>query len=251
MIQMLIDHCNRLIRARRFRIPYIRRRSFRVPFRIVINSKLIALDCPPENGIGSDFLTCFVDDEYGLGCVGHPIYSILDLGANVGFFSMAARSFFPLATIHAYEPNPRSLEYCHKNVAQLDIVVHGEALGSQAGEVFIQDESDSNQVRTSINANSADSLAVPQITLGTAINRLGYDYVDLIKIDCEGAEWDLFTDPEPWKQIRFLRMEYHLWGLRRYEEVVSALSGLNFRITLHRSAGEWGTVWAENTSLRL
>lgn len=53
----------------------------------------------------------------------------------------------------------------------------------------------------------------------------------------------MFEEPEPWKAIRHLRMEYHLIGGRRFADVQSRLSVLGFEISHHDPAGGWGTLW--------
>ena len=63
------------------------------------------LSFPDEVGVVNDFLSIFLDDDYRLDRVKWPVGTVLDIGANLGFFSIAARNAFPEATIHAYEPN--------------------------------------------------------------------------------------------------------------------------------------------------
>jgi len=50
-------------------------------------------------------LQCFPDDA-----------SIFDVGANVGFFSLCFKSWFPKMTIHAFEPVPFNYEYLQNNL---------------------------------------------------------------------------------------------------------------------------------------
>lgn len=201
------------------------------------------LAAPGEQGAVSDCFTCFIEDEYGLGEVAPEVRTILDIGANLGFFSMAARSYFPAARIHAYEPNPRALAFATRNAATADFTLFGEAVGATAGSVSIEDTGDSNQARTI--AASGNGAQVAKVALSTAVERLG-GHVDLAKIDCEGAEWELFTVPRAWEGIRCLRMEYHLWGQHSFGDVESALHNLGFQITRHTPSGEWGLVWARN-----
>lgn len=249
MLSKLSDHLRRVVNAQRFRIRFLRRSSFQVPSAVKIGHAMVPLDIPAEKGATYDFLTCFVDDEYGLTDLPCAPKTILDVGANIGFFSMAARSFCPQALIHAYEPNARALGFCKRNLQDLGIVVFGEALGSRDGQVFIDDVGDSNQARVSAAPGISNSIAVRQVTLATAIERFGSNCIDLLKLDCEGAEWDLFSDVESWRRVKYLRMEYHLWGSRSYGDVAKALATIGFNITFHRPAGEWGTVWAENSRL--
>jgi FkbM family methyltransferase len=47
-------------------------------------------------------------------------------------------------------------------------------------------------------------------SLASAVEALGG--ADLLKLDCEGAEWDLFETVDVWRRIAAITMEYHLWG---------------------------------------
>lgn len=51
------------------------------------------------------FFSIFLDDDYFIDRITRPVSTVLDIGANIGFFSIAARKSFPQATIHSYEPN--------------------------------------------------------------------------------------------------------------------------------------------------
>lgn len=243
LICRIVDHLRRIRNARRLGIPFYRRAAFRLPSHLRVRGRDVPLAYPSEAGVRTDFVTCLIDDEYGLwGPVDAATRTIVDIGANMGFFCMAARARFPQATIHAYEPNPRVAPYLADNGRSADVVVFTEAVGSARGFVRIEDNSDSNQARTHI----ADSdTGVQQVSLGDVVERLG-GRIDLAKIDCEGAEWDLFSAPAPWIQIREVRMEYHLWGTRKFAEVEDALLRLGFEIHKHHPSGEWGTIWATN-----
>lgn len=238
-----LNHLRRMGNARYFRVPFLRRGSFQMPTRININGNMVELAHPAEPGIVNDFLTCFIEDEYGLGKVAKPVGSILDIGANVGFFSIAARSRFPAAQIHAYEPNPRIQSYLTRNAETVQFNVFPEAVGATEGTVSLVDASDSNQARTSAEAKTGAE--VRQVAFAEVVERLG-GKIDLAKIDCEGAEWGLFTAPEPWSKIRLVRMEYHLWGAHPFDELEKKFTELGFDIVHHESSGEWGTVWCEN-----
>jgi len=245
LIKKLHAHLRRLRNARHFGVRFVRRGSFRLPERVKLNGGFVNLSSPNENGARTDFLMCLLDDGYGLAGIQDQPATILDIGANIGFFALAARSFFPSATIHCYEPNPKILPYLEKNAAASGAQVFREAVGAGVGTVFLEERGDSNQART---AGATTGLAVPQIGLATAVERLN-GKIDLAKIDCEGAEWEMFKDPEPWKAIRHLRMEYHLIGGRRFADVESRLTTLGFEISQHDPAGGWGTVWARGQEL--
>jgi FkbM family methyltransferase len=242
ILRQLIKHAKRVANARRFGIRFMRRGTFELPEAISLNGKRVPLASPEEHGAKIDALACFVNDEYGLSSFRYAPRTILDIGANLGFFSMAARGYFPDATIHAYEPNPRIHSYVRANAASADFRLFPEAVGSANGEVFMVDPGDSNQAAV---ATSGAGAEVPQTSFRNAIHRLG-GKVDLAKIDCEGAEWELFGCFDEWTKIRSLRIEYHLLSKWTFDDVVDRVCNqLRFRLLHHVSSGQWGTIWAE------
>jgi hypothetical protein len=73
MIKRILAHIQRLSRARRFRVPFYRRANFRIPSIVRIHDRTVTVASPGEHGAASDFVTCFIDDEYGLGELNDPI----------------------------------------------------------------------------------------------------------------------------------------------------------------------------------
>jgi FkbM family methyltransferase len=241
-MKSVAGHIRRMANARRYGIDFVRRRNFAVPAHIRIGSRRVAISYPAEDGVRNDFLTCFLDDEYGLRHVRGPVRTVLDIGSNVGFFAMSARARFPEAIVHAYEPNPRILPFLKANTAECRVEVFADAVGDRDGIVNVIVSGDSNQTRVSTSAGISEESAA-LVPLSTAVRRLG-GLVDVAKIDAEGAEWEMFSDATAWKGIRQVRMEYHLWGQRSYPEVAASLDKLDFDIEHHVASGEWGTVWA-------
>lgn len=210
-----------------------------MPQKVNVAGKSIPLQYPPDHGVSSDFLACCIRNDYGLRQRLSSVRTILDIGANVGFFSIAARSSYPQATIHAYEPNPRVLAFLKANTAQLGIGIYPEAVGAHNGHVSMVESGDSNQART---LSTGDD-AITQVSLDTAIERLG-GTVDLLKLDCEGAEWDMFRSANPWLHIRNIRMEYHLFHGETVRDVEQSLSSLGFETTHWQQDSGFGIVWA-------
>ena len=240
IFKKIVAHCRRISNARRLGIPFTRRASFRIPARMKLGADFVDVHSNGEHGARIDFLMCLIEDGYGLDALKETPFTILDIGANQGFFALTAGSFFPNATIHCYEPNPRILSVLEQNAALVRAEVFREAVGSSERTVFLEESGDSNQSRTT---SVASGVAVSQVSLRMAVERLG-GRVDLAKIDCEGAEWEMFEHSGPWKAIRHLRMEYHLIGGRRFDDVNSRLAELGFDILQHQPSGGWGTVWA-------
>jgi hypothetical protein len=134
--------------AQRLGLSYFRTSSFHLPEKIDFNGNSINLDYPDEKGIFIDFLSIFLDDDYGLTKFRkNKISKIIDIGANVGFFSLASKFFFPNSEIHAYEPNLDLKRYLVYNFSQLNIELHTQAVGVKSGSVKLDLIGESNQTR--------------------------------------------------------------------------------------------------------
>ena len=226
----------------RFGVFFILPRWFRMPKRVRVAKRSIDLVFPDEDGVEAAFIECFLRNAYGLGRRAGAVLTIVDVGANVGFFSLAARDFYPGATIHAYEPNPRILPFLRANVAELDVHVHFEAVGGRDGFVTMIDVGPSDQART--RASEGGVGAVRQAGIATVVDRVG-GAVDLLKLDCEGAEWEILTPNDCWKAVRNIRLEYHLSDGQTVEQARKALAGIGFKvIRLREHSAEAGVIWA-------
>jgi FkbM family methyltransferase len=236
-----IGFFRRILNAVCFRVLFIRRACFRPPKKIWLGNRFIFPAFPREHGTTEDFLGCFIQDQYGLSIIQEKIKTVLDIGANVGFFALAARRFFPKATIHSYEPNPRILDYLEKNARSGGFQFFPEALGFQEGFVKMLDDSDSNQAQ----AQECSDGVIKKVPLSLALERLS-GTIDLAKIDCEGGEWEIFRDSGSLKKIHRVRMEYHLLGSHKIDEVYQILENNSFEIEKLEPNNGYGILWGRN-----
>lgn len=124
-----------------------------------------------------------------------PEMVFLDIGANVGEFTLAAAKLLDRGRVIAFEPHPniyrqlgRSVELNNYN----NVSLFNLALGKKSGELELYGPSDAHNegmyslikgaVRTEIVAK------VPIETLDEIVERESLERVDFIKIDVEGAE---------------------------------------------------------------
>jgi FkbM family methyltransferase len=166
------------------------------------------------------------------------VRTVLDIGANIGLFAIAARHHFPVSTIHCYEPNPVLEKHLARHCSAIDARYHREAVGFKAAMVSLQLGHGSLH---SVTEQRSDS-TISQIAFADAVNKMGV--VDVLKLDCEGAEWDIFSDPSPWTKVRNLCMEYHLWAKPNSttQSVERALRNLGFEqiVTCPSDNDPWG-----------
>lgn len=222
---------------------YFLRSAHRNLTRIKVGRQFVKISIPPgeEKAMSFEINNIFYNDCYGLQKISGDVSRILDVGGNVGLFSLAARSHFPRAQIHSYEPNPGVQGHLLKNTKGLLIKVHPEAIGANEGWI----QMNSNGASLFATAVSSAKGTIKKTSVAEALDRLG-GTVDLLKLDCEGAEWELLDSPEIWRSVKWLTMEYHLWANPGMEvpEMVRQIRKLGFRITHLSEESEWGIVQA-------
>src|SRR5919198_5943295 len=145
---------------------------------------------------------------------------VVDVGANIGVWSVLSAQRG--ARVRAYEPHPGTFEYLRRNGGDRGVVCHQAAVVGRrppSGTVplFLDPAHDTRhsvlgrEQRT--DEPLGDSVDVPAATLADAIG----EGCDLLKLDCEGAEFELI-DATPTET------------LRRAERIVAELHGTGDRI---------------------
>lgn len=229
LLTRLVSFGKRRLAARRLNVPFTRAASFALPASVRLDGRDVPILLPEEHGVRAAFVELLLDDCYGLRRLvrrRESVATILDVGANVGLFGLAARVAFPDATIHCYEPNAALEPYlAHQaKVARCEYFL--EAVGREAGCVSL-DVDIAESVHTSSRADSNG--VIPQVALRTALDRIGGS-ADLVKMDCEGAEWEMLEDVAAWRRVRFLSLEYHLERGDPHDRIATALTKAGFTI---------------------
>jgi FkbM family methyltransferase len=129
------------------------------------------------------------DDPYQLRQVPKDVRTVLDIGGNVGLFAILARHFLPNAIIHCYEPNPGLKSVIEANTSNLQIQVFNEGVGRHASKATMDRGGPTLEGATV----ESDDGNITITAIANAISRLG-GTVDLLKMDCEGAEWPILDD---------------------------------------------------------
>jgi FkbM family methyltransferase len=229
----------RRYRARRLGIEFRRAANWTVPGEMFVRGKRWAISAPDDNGTKNAFLEIFLDDCYGIESIGHPVRTVLDIGAHAGFFSMHARNTYPDAIIHAYEPNPNMKRFLKHQSGIGGFTYFLEAVGNKDGMVRLDID-----VKESVHTRCRQGGDIPQVAFRTCILRLG-GRVDLLKLDCEGAEWGILTDTESLAAVRTLVMEYDLVDGHTEADLISIVRTLGFKVLGQTLTGPtWGLLWA-------
>jgi FkbM family methyltransferase len=212
------------LRGLRYGLVVGRTVNLRLPRSILIGPHRLPIRLPDEEGVRLAFLEILLSDVYGLKRLGRNAFStVLDIGANVGLFTIAARKEHRRARIHAYEPNVALEPFLANQTKVANATWFREAVGGAAGRGRL-DIDPNESVVTRLVPDESGSTQV--VTLRTAVERLGK--VDFAKVDCEGCEWAILDDAEPWESIDEVAVECHSNGVLGMDDAVRRLRDLGF-----------------------
>lgn len=121
-----------------------------------------------------------------------PGVTFLDVGANMGEFSLKAKQMVgEKGAVIAFEPDPSNFERLKKNLAlnpSIQVTAVQKALGEAPGYAWMHAPRTDNSGTKRI-AVSDEGIQVVLDTLDEAVARLKLERMDWLKIDVEGYEW--------------------------------------------------------------
>jgi len=164
---------------------------------------------------------CFFDETYFKGLPSfikiEEFRIVVDIGANVGYFSLSILAKNPNTKVYAYEPLPvnfRLLKQYKKENPKLDFNIYNLALSRQKEILRLHfDANDTFSTAASIFSNheQPNTIEVRATTLESIFKEQQIDQIDFLKLDCEGAEYGILyaTPPALLSRISVLSIETH------------------------------------------
>ena len=191
-------------------IAYIRQNSPKSNMIITRDGYKIFLSKNPHDTI--TVMVIFCRQEYGKIIPGS---TIIDVGANIGAFSMyAARC--GAKKVYAFEPNKESFDVLSKNIKENNlentVIPYNLAVGPIDGEFISIPKESSPYNKTYGNLNDQTNYDIVEtISLHTFINKNDVKKIDFLKMDCEGAEYQIMypLGTDDLKLISNFRLENH------------------------------------------
>lgn len=160
--------------------------------------------------------TC-VDGDYLPSQAYQPDWQVVDIGAGLGDFTILAALNCPDGRVLAFEPLESSFRLLQHNLSLNgfnNVAVYQQATAAVEGTMKPEStEKEAVSIRFVSERAAAENLGkeIPIITLAEILERLPDGHCHLMKIDCEGCEFDLLLNspPELLNQIDRLTIETH------------------------------------------
>ena len=164
------------------------------------------------------FESIFVKREYADYFPFYENATIIDIGAHYGYFSLfAAVNTDDAARIFSFEPDSVNFQKLKQNVLDCKtnkIYAQQCAVSARTGSIDLFKGSDINHSiiqEHSLLENSSEKETVQSISLDDLIVKNTISHVDFLKMDCEGAEYEILfnTSGETLTKIKTISIEFH------------------------------------------
>lgn len=218
----------------------------------------LRISCPNAPGALVPVYEVFAEDAYRLEWFTAGLRNDLraiDIGGHVGCFSLAFATLHPGARMQVFEASPTTAAYTRRNIEANGladrVTVNSMAVSSVHGSLLFAD----NAVGSGLNGINAPqgtpAIEVSCVTFGEAISTVD-GQADVVKIDTEGAEYDIVlgSDPADWADVQRVVMEYHPVTGHSWDELEEFFRKAGLDVVRHEAvAPGLGTVWLSRTPL--
>ncbi|MGE4518896.1 MAG: FkbM family methyltransferase [Desulfobacteraceae bacterium] len=164
----------------------------------------------------STYKQIFIKNEYNFSLEKMP-NTIIDAGANIGLASIYFANKYPTSQIIAIEPEAKNFNLLIKNTASYpNIIPIRAALWNKKEEIKIIDPGLGNW---GFMTEEKEFLSSPEkpffqtvnaITIQNIIEDFNLEEIDILKIDIEGAEKEVFSDTSRWiHRVNSIIIELH------------------------------------------
>jgi FkbM family methyltransferase len=204
---------------------YFKRKYVKSDQPAVYKTKGNKLDIEVPNRFFHVFQEIFMEDFYGINTMLERIPAkpvVIDIGANVGYFSFLLAAKRKDAMIYAFEPMQQNTTVFERNITlnaglKRHVQLQQKAVtGKPVPAITLYfDNHDHNTVIASVfndfDTHNQETVSIPAISLQEILAQNNLQQVDLLKMDCEGSEYPILYDsPETiWPVIKALAIEVH------------------------------------------
>jgi FkbM family methyltransferase len=148
----------------------------------------------------------------------HDGSTVIDIGANVGIFTVKAACAAKDVRVYSYEPFPASFAALKENIRlnklEKNVTAFNKAVAGKKGELelfFRPHDPGGVSLHQFGDKSELSSIKVPAITLEEVFRENNIGTCDYLKMDCEGAEEQIIlnTPRALFERIRGITFEWH------------------------------------------
>ena len=149
-------------------------------------------------------------------------------------------------TVHAFDPTPKSIDWVHGQNFPNNLVFHEYGIADFDGEInFYPPENSAHVSHTILDRaeTSNQAITVPVKKLKTILQELDHHHIDLLKMDIEGAEYQVIddlvrSDLRPMQLLVEFHHRFPNIGLKKTRNSFHQLKAVGYRLFSISSSGE-------------
>lgn len=182
--------------------------------------------------------------------------NVLDVGCNIGAFSLYVLALNPSAQVIGVEVDTENATIASQNLAGLATLYHAR-LGYEHGD-FVLERVPTCAGSYSVVKRGTDrvhpgfpdqkleyaEIAAPLISLEEIMKLHSWERINVLKLDCEGAEYDIIPHArlETLVSVDHIVGEYHD-GIERFEADCMPILKEHFEVMHLQKTENWGRFW--------
>ena len=164
---------------------------------------------------------------------------VVDIGAHIGAFAVRAARLAHRGRVYGYEASGKNYAWLSKNreLNQLEnLYIENCAIANQRGEMRLYMPAENGIMGSLVQNTSSFVETVQTKTLEGIIAEHNIQQIDVLKMDVEGAEYDILLGctPETLAKVRRIVLEYHDFEAdqRSHSDLVSLLIANGFKVLI-------------------
>jgi FkbM family methyltransferase len=163
-----------------------------------------------------------------------PFDAIVDIGANIGMFTLRSKQLWPNARVIAVEPHPDNFEHLqeHLQINRIDDVFSvAKGIADKCGCLDLYLSGRNIGGHSMFKTNNSETISVPVTTLKDVLEMAGVPNGKLLlKVDCEGCEFPLLSNLDLTTADRITGIVFEPeHSLYKVDDLCRKLEGFGFR----------------------
>lgn len=177
---------------------------------------------------------------------------VVDVGAHIGIFSVMAAKQAKNVKVFSFEPLPKNFQSLKKNVKlnnlEDSVNCFQMAVACKAGERILNViERTGSSITNDFGGRFSEAIKVPAVSLETVFGSNFIQRCHFLKIDCEGAEYEILynTSPDILRHIETMTVETHDYERDKKDELKNFLTKNGFEVWLAKAdlPGKAPAIW--------
>ncbi|MFT5135907.1 MAG: FkbM family methyltransferase [Arenicella sp.] len=149
-------------------------------------------------------------------------------------------------TVHAFDPTPKSINWVKNQDFPTNFIMHEYGIANFEGTVSFNPPTNPNHISHTLlerKSTEKDSIIVNVKTLRSAMSELKHTKIDVLKLDIEGAEYEVITDLinsniRPKQILVEFHHRFNNVGISKSKTAIKQLRSIGYRLYSISSSNE-------------